>query len=52
MKVHKRKDGTRWAGFDTQFKAEEYAAKVRGKVKFSPLPDYVGMIAYWIVIWK
>lgn len=52
MSIHHKSDGTAWAGFDCQYKAEEFAAKVRGKVKFSPLPDYMGMIAYWIVTWK
>ena len=41
-----------WAGFDCQYLAEEFAKKVKGKVKFSPLPDYMGMIAYWTVTWK
>ena len=52
MKIHYNKDGSMWTGFDCQYQAEEFAAKVRGKVKFSPLPDYMGMIAYWVVIWK
>ena len=52
MKVHHNNDGTMWAGFDCQYLAEEFAKKVKGKVKFSPLPDYMGMIAYWTVTWK
>lgn len=52
MKVHYNNDGTVWAGFDCQDLAEKFAEKVHGKVKFSPLPDYMGMIPYWIVTWK
>lgn len=52
VKIHYNNDGTLWAGFDCQYLAEEFAEKVNGKVKFSPLPDYMGMIAYWVVIWE
>ena len=41
-----------WTGFECQCHAEKFAEKVNGKVKFSPLPDYMRMIPYWIVIWK
>ena len=52
MKIHYKKDGSMWAGFDYQEQAEEFAKKVNGEVKFSPLPDYMRMIPYWVVTWK
>lgn len=52
MKIHKRKDGTLWAGFEVEAWAEKFAEKMHGTVKFSPLPDYMRMIPYWIVEWK
>ncbi len=52
MKIHYNKDGSKWTGFDYQEKAEKFAEKVNGTVKFSPLSDYMKMTPYWVVIWK
>ena len=52
MKIHHNKDGSMWAGFEVEAWAKKFAEKVHGTVKFSPLPDYMGMIAYWVVTWK
>ena len=38
-----------YKGFDSEHKAKEFAERVNGEVKFSPLPDYMGMIPYWKV---
>ena len=39
-------------GFESEHAANEFAAKVGGTVRFSPLPDYNGMIPYWTVEWE
>lgn len=39
-------------GFECEYSANEFAKKVGGKVKFSPIPDYMGMIPYWVVEWE
>ena len=39
-------------GFESEHAAKEFAAKVSGTVRFSPLPDYMGMIPYWTVEWE
>lgn len=39
-------------GFESEYGANEFAKKVKGTVKFSPLPDYMGMIPYLIVTWE
>ncbi|MBD5504567.1 MAG: hypothetical protein HDR09_12795 [Lachnospiraceae bacterium] len=39
-------------GFETEYAAHKFADKVRGTVEYKPLPDYMGMIPYWIVRWK
>ena len=36
-------------GFETEVAAKRFAEKVNGTVKFTPLPDYMGMIPYWRV---
>lgn len=52
MKIHNNNDETKQKGFDCQYLAEKFAKQVGGTVKFSPLPDYMGMIPFWIVTWK
>ena len=52
MKIHHNVDGSMWTGFECESLAKKYAEKVGGVVKFSPLPDYMGMIEYWIVTWQ
>ena len=37
-------------GFESEHAAEEFAAKTGGTVRFSPLPDYMGVIPYWTVV--
>lgn len=39
-------------GFESEYSASEFAKKVDGTVKFFPLPDYMGMIPYWVVTWE
>ena len=39
-------------GFESEYAADKFAEKVGGKVEYKPLPDYMGMIPYWIVRWK
>ena len=36
-------------GFECESSARDFASKVNGVVKFSPLPDYMSMISYWVV---
>lgn len=36
-------------GFENEFAARKFAREVNGDVKFTPLPNYMGMISYWIV---
>ena len=52
MKIHYNNDGTMWTGFEVEAWAKKFAEKVNGTVKFSPIPDYMGMINYWIVTWE
>lgn len=33
-------------GFESEYEANKFAEKVNGEIKFSPLPDYMGMIPY------
>lgn len=39
-------------GFDSEYAAQSFAAKVNGTVRFSPLPGYMGMEPYWTVEWE
>ncbi len=39
-------------GFSTESAAKKFAEQVGGEVEFSPLPDYMDMIPYWVVEWK
>ncbi len=39
-------------GFETEYVARKFSENVGGTVKFSPLPDYMGMIPYWVVEWN
>lgn len=39
-------------GFESEYAANKFAEKVGGKVEFKPLPDYMGMIQYWVVRWQ
>lgn len=39
-------------GFENEYSANLFAEKVGGEVKFSPLPDYMGVIPYWVVVWE
>lgn len=43
---------TKRKGFEAEHSANEFAKKVNGEVKFTPIPDYMGMIPYWTVTWK
>lgn len=36
-------------GFESEYAANKFAEKVGGVVEFKPLPDYMGMIPYWVV---
>ena len=39
-------------GFETEYSARKFAEKVNGTVKYTPLPDYMGVIDYWNVYYK
>lgn len=39
-------------GFENEFAARKFAREVNGIVKFTPLPDYMGMINYWTVEYR
>ena len=50
--LDKEDDRMKRKGFESEHAANEFAAKVGGTVRFSPLPDYNGMIPYWTVEWE
>ena len=52
MPGESEEDMTNRKGFECEHNANEFAQKVEGTVKFSPLPDYMGMIPYWVVTWE